>query len=96
MHSHRSLVSACYTEQTSRADPKTLTLHPAAVPHWREDALVRQPAVGEQSHLAGIKPDWILRTIMEEKITIVGSGALAQDILMPSNGAMKLEDTTFQ
>jgi len=74
LHAHRSLVSACITEQKHHGqtrEDKFLCIpplyHTGAKMHWFGSLLSGSPAV----ILRGIKPDWILRTVSEEKITIV-------------------------
>ncbi len=85
LHTHRSLVSACYTELMHHGqtrDDNFLCIpplyHTGAKMHWFGSLLSGSKAV----LLRGIKPEWILRTISEEKITIVWLLVpWAQDIL---------------
>ncbi|HOL91242.1 MAG TPA: class I adenylate-forming enzyme family protein [Clostridiales bacterium] len=97
LHTHRSLVSACITEQKHHGqtrEDKFLCIpplyHTGAKMHWFGSLLAGSPAV----ILRGIKPDWILRTVSEEKITIVWLLVpWAQDILDAiERGDVKLED----
>ncbi|HOQ07833.1 MAG TPA: AMP-binding protein [Clostridiales bacterium] len=97
LHTHRSLVSACITEQKHHGqtrEDKFLCIpplyHTGAKMHWFGSLLAGSPAV----ILRGIKPDWILRTVSEEKITIVWLLVpWAQDILDAiDRGDVKLED----
>ncbi|NLH96273.1 MAG: AMP-binding protein [Clostridiaceae bacterium] len=97
LHAHRSLVSACITEQKHHGqtrEDKFLCIpplyHTGAKMHWFGSLLSGSPAV----ILRGIKPDWILRTVSEEKITIVWLLVpWAQDILDAiERGDVKLED----
>ncbi|HOQ24860.1 MAG TPA: AMP-binding protein [Bacillota bacterium] len=97
LHSHRSLVSACYTEQKHHGQTREDNFlcipplyHTGAKMHWFGSLLSGSKAV----LLRGIKPDWILRTVSEEKITIVWLLVpWAQDILDAiERGDVKLED----
>lgn len=85
LHTHKSLLSACYTEQNHHGqtrDDNFLCIpplyHTGAKMHWFGSLLAGSKAV----LLRGIKPEWILRTISEEKITIAWLLVpWAQDIL---------------
>jgi len=97
LHTHRSLVSACYTEQKHHGQTREDNFlcipplyHTGAKMHWFGSLLSGSKAV----LLRGIKPDWILRTVSEEKITIVWLLVpWAQDILDAiERGDVKLED----
>jgi len=97
LHSHASLMSACITEQKHHGqnrDDNFLCIpplyHTGAKMHWFGSLLAGSKAV----LLRGIKPDWILRTVSEEKITIVWLLVpWAQDILDAiERGDVKLED----
>ncbi|MGE5615181.1 MAG: AMP-binding protein [Bacillota bacterium] len=97
LHSHRSLVSACYTEQKHHGqtrDDNFLCIpplyHTGAKMHWFGSLLAGSKAV----LLRGIKPEWILRIVSEEKITIVWLLVpWAQDILDAiERGDVRLED----
>ena len=97
LHTHRSLVTACVTEQKHHGqtrEDKFLCIpplyHTGAKMHWFGSLMAGSPAV----ILRGIKPDWILRTVSAEKITIVWLLVpWAQDILDAiERGDVKLED----
>lgn len=97
LHSHSSLMSACITEQKHHGqtrDDNFLCIpplyHTGAKMHWFGSFLSGSTAV----LLRGIKPEWILRTISEEKITIVWLLVpWAQDILDAiESGAVNLKD----
>jgi len=85
LHTHRSLVSACYTEQKHHGQTRTDNFlcipplyHTGAKMHWFGSLLSGSKAV----LLRGVKPEWILKTVSEEKITIVWLLVpWAQDIL---------------
>lgn len=85
LHTHGSLLSSCYTEQNHHGqtrDDNFLCIpplyHTGAKMHWFGSLLAGSKAV----LLRGIKPEWILRTISEEKITIAWLLVpWAQDIL---------------
>ncbi|AUG58089.1 class I adenylate-forming enzyme family protein [Acetivibrio saccincola] len=97
LHSHGSLLSACYTEQNHHRQTREDNFlcipplyHTGAKMHWFGSLLSGSKAI----LLRGIKPDWILRTVSEEKITIVWLLVpWAQDILDAiERGDVKLED----
>ncbi|QNU65398.1 acyl--CoA ligase [Ruminiclostridium herbifermentans] len=97
LHTHGSLMSACYTEQKHHGQTREDNFlcipplyHTGAKMHWFGSFLVGSKAV----LLRGIKPEWILRTVSEEKITIVWLLVpWAQDILDAiESGEIKLED----
>lgn len=97
LHSHRSLVSACETEQNhhqqTREDNFLLIpplYHTGAKMHWFGSFLAGSKAV----LLRGVKPEWILNAVSEEKATIVWLLVpWAQDILDAlDRGDVKLED----
>ena len=85
LHTHRSLVWACYTEAHHHGqtrDDNFLCIpplyHTGAKMHWFGSLLAGSKAV----LLRGVKPEWILKTVSEEKITIVWLLVpWAQDIL---------------
>jgi long-chain acyl-CoA synthetase len=85
LHAHQSLMSACYTEYNHHAQTRGDNFlcipplyHTGAKMHWFGSLLSGSKAV----LLRGVKPDWILRTVSEEKITIVWLLVpWAQDIL---------------
>ncbi|WP_028307811.1 class I adenylate-forming enzyme family protein [Desulfitibacter alkalitolerans] len=97
LHSHGSLMSACYTEQKHHGqtrDDNFLCIpplyHTGAKMHWFGSLLSGSKAV----LLRGAKPEWILKTVSEEKITIVWLLVpWAQDILDAiERGDLKLEN----
>ncbi len=97
LHSHGSLLASCYTEQNHHGqnrDDNFLCIpplyHTGAKMHWFGSLLAGSKAV----LLRGIKPEWILKTVSEEKITIVWLLVpWAQDILDAiERGDVKLED----
>ena len=74
LHNHRALLSACETEQNhhhqTRKDVFLLIpplYHTGAKMHWFGSLLSGSKAV----LLRGVKPEWILRAVTEEKCTIV-------------------------
>jgi len=97
LHTHHSLMSACYTENEHHGqtrDDNFLCIpplyHTGAKMHWFGSLLSGSKAV----LLRGVKPEWILKTVSEEKITIVWLLVpWAQDILDAiERGTVKLED----
>jgi len=97
LHTHRSLMSACVTEQNHHAQTREDNFlcipplyHTGAKMHWFGSLLSGSKAV----LLRGVKPDWILRTVSEEKITIVWLLVpWAQDILDAiESGEVDLKD----
>jgi long-chain acyl-CoA synthetase len=97
LHSHSSLMSSCYTEQNHHGqtrDDNFLCIpplyHTGAKMHWFGSFLAGSRAV----LLRGVKPKWILKTVSDEKITIVWLLVpWAQDILDAiESGELKLED----
>lgn len=85
LHTHRSLMTACYTEQKHHGQTREDNFlcipplyHTGAKMHWFGSLLSGSKAV----LLRGVKPEWILKTVSEEKITIVWLLVpWAQDIL---------------
>ncbi|NLX76445.1 MAG: acyl--CoA ligase [Clostridiaceae bacterium] len=85
LHTHRSLMSACYTEQNHHGQTREDNFlcipplyHTGAKMHWFGSLISGSKAV----LLRGVKPEWILKTVSEEKITIVWLLVpWAQDIL---------------
>lgn len=74
LHDHSSLLSACYTEQNHHQQTRKDNFlcipplyHTGAKMHWFGSFLVGGKAV----LLRGVKPKWILKTVSEEKATIV-------------------------
>ncbi|NLL18878.1 MAG: AMP-binding protein [Clostridia bacterium] len=97
LHSHSSLMSACYTEQAHHGQTREDNFlcipplyHTGAKMHWFGSLLAGSKAV----LLRGVKPEWILKTVSEEKITIVWLLVpWAQDLLDAiERGDVKLED----
>jgi len=97
LHDHRSLMSACYTEQKHHGQTRKDNFlcipplyHTGAKMHWFGSLLSGSRAV----LLRGVKPEWILRTISEERITIAWLLVpWAQDILDAiDRGDAKLSD----
>ena len=85
LHTHSSLMASCLTEQNHHGQTREDNFlcipplyHTGAKMHWFGSFLAGSQAV----LLRGIKPEWILRTISEEKITVVWLLVpWAQDIL---------------
>ncbi len=74
LHRHRALVASCYTEQNHHSQTRDDVFlcipplyHTGAKMHWFGSLLSGSKAV----LLRGVKPEWILRTVTEEKCTIV-------------------------
>ena len=74
LHNHRSLVHACRVEQNHHSQSRSDVFlcipplyHTGAKMHWFGSLLSGSKAV----LLRGVKPDWILRAVTEEKCTIV-------------------------
>ena len=97
LHRHRALLSSCQTEQNHHnqtRDDVFLCIpplyHTGAKMHWFGSLLSGSKAV----LLRGVKPEWILRTVTEEKCTIVWLLVpWAQDILDAiESGKLKMED----
>jgi len=94
---HRCLLHSCKVEQAHHGQTKDDCFlcipplyHTGAKMHWFGSFLVGGKAV----LLKGVKPEWILRTVSDEKCTIVWLLVpWAQDILDAiERGAVKLED----
>ncbi|NMB40697.1 MAG: acyl--CoA ligase [Firmicutes bacterium] len=97
LHSHKALMSACWTEikhHDQRREDNFLCIpplyHTGAKMHWFGSLISASKAV----LLRGVKPEWILKTVSEEKITIVWLLVpWAQDILDAiENKDVNLED----
>jgi len=97
LHTHGSLMSACYTEYNHHGqnhEDNFLCIpplyHTGAKMHWFGSFLSGSKAV----LLRGVTPEWILKTVSEEQITIVWLLVpWAQDILDAiERGDVKLED----
>ena len=74
LHNHRALYSSCLTEQKHHGQTREDVFlcipplyHTGAKMHWFGSLLAGSRAV----LLRGIKPEWILRAVTEEKCTIV-------------------------
>lgn len=97
LHNHKALVSSCLTEQnhhSQQRDDVFLCIpplyHTGAKMHWFGSLLSGSRAV----LLRGVKPQWILRAVSEEKCTIVWLLVpWAQDLLDSIDaGTVRLED----
>jgi len=97
LHTHRSLMSAAITEQAHHGQTREDNFlcipplyHTGAKMHWFGSLISGSKAV----LLRGVKPEWILKTVSEEKITIVWLLVpWAQDILDAiESGEVKMED----
>ena len=74
LHNHKALVHACLTEQNHHSQSKNDVFlcipplyHTGAKMHWFGSLLSGSKAV----LLRGVKPEWILRAVTEERCTIV-------------------------
>ena len=97
LHDHRSIMSACVTEQNHHGqgrDDNFMCIaplyHTGGKMHWFGSLLAGSKGV----LLRGTKPEWILRAISDEKVTIVWLLVpWVQDILdAVDRGDIKLED----
>ena len=97
LHDHRALFSSCMTEQNHHGQTREDVFlcipplyHTGAKMHWFGSLLAGSRAV----LLRGVKPEWILRAVTEEKCTIVWLLVpWAQDLLDAiDDGRVKLED----
>ena len=97
VHLHRALMHACLVEQNHHRQTREDTFlcipplyHTGAKMHWFGSFLVGGKAV----LLKGVKPEWIIRTVSQEKCTIVWLLVpWAQDILDAiDRGEIKLDD----
>lgn len=97
LHTHSSLMSACYTENQHHGQTREDNFlcipplyHTGAKMHWFGSLLAGSKAV----LLRGVRPEWIIKTVSEEKCTIVWLLVpWAQDILDAiESGEVKLED----
>lgn len=97
LHTHQSLMSACYTEYNHHGQTREDNFlcipplyHTGAKMHWFGSLVAGSKAV----LLRGVKPEWILKAVSEEKITIVWLLVpWAQDILDSiERGDLKLAD----
>lgn len=74
LHNHRALVSSCQTEQRHHGQTREDVFlcipplyHTGAKMHWFGSLI----SGGKAVLLRGVKPEWILRAVTEEKCTIV-------------------------
>jgi len=74
LHSHKALISSCYTEQNHHSQTKDDVFlcipplyHTGAKMHWFGSLLSGSKAV----LLRGVTPEWVLRTASDERATIV-------------------------
>ncbi len=97
LHTHKSLLASCYTENNNHRQTKDDVFlcipplyHTGAKMHWFGSFLVGGKAV----LLRGVRPDWILKTISEEGITICWLLVpWAQDILDSiDNGMVNMDN----
>ncbi len=97
LHNHESLVSSCRTEQNHHGQTRDDVFlcipplyHTGAKMHWFGSLLSGSKAV----LLRGVKPEWILRAVSEEKCTIVWLLVpWAQDLLDAiESGKLNLKD----
>ena len=97
LHRHSGLVASCRTEQRHHGQKREDVFlcipplyHTGAKMHWFGSLISGSRAV----LLRGVKPEWILRAVSEEKCTIVWLLVpWAQDILIAlENGSIKKED----
>lgn len=97
LHRHRALSASCQTEQNHHGQTRDDVFlcipplyHTGAKMHWFGSLLSGSKAV----LLRGVKPEWILRTVTEEKCTIVWLLVpWAQDLLDAiESGKIKTED----
>ena len=97
LHNHHALISSCRTEQKHHGQTREDVFlcipplyHTGAKMHWFGSLLSASKAV----LLRGVKPEWILRTITEEKCTIVWLLVpWAQDLLDAiDSGKVHLDD----
>lgn len=97
LHKHSALVASCETEANHHGQTKDDVFlcipplyHTGAKMHWFGSLITCSKAV----ILKGVKPEWILRTVTEEKCTIVWLLVpWAQDILDAiDDGRIKLSD----
>ena len=100
LHSHKALVSSCYTEQKHHSQTKDDVFlcipplyHTGAKMHWFGSLLVG----GRSGLLRGVRPEWVLETVSDEKATIVWLLVpWVQDILDSlERGELSLSDYTL-
>ena len=97
LHAHKALINSCRTEQAHHGQTKDDVFlcipplyHTGAKMHWFGSLL----AGGKTVLLRGVSPEWVLRTVSEEKATIVWLLVpWVQDILDAlDSGALKMSD----
>lgn len=97
LHAHRALTASCYTEQKHHSQTHEDVFlcipplyHTGAKMHWFGSLLTGSKAV----LLRGVKPEWVMQAISEERATIVWLLVpWVQDILDAiDRGEIKLED----
>lgn len=97
LHNHKALMASCRTEQNHHGQGKDDVFlcipplyHTGAKMHWFGSLLSGSRAV----LLRGVKPEWILRAVTEEKCTVVWLLVpWAQDLLdAVESGKIRLED----
>ena len=97
LHKHRALYNSCLTEQNHHSQTRDDVFlcipplyHTGAKMHWFGSLMSGSRAV----ILRGVKPEWILRTVTEEKCTIVWLLVpWAQDILdCIDSGRINMDD----
>ena len=100
LHRHAALVASCYTEQKHHSQCKEDVFlcipplyHTGAKMHWFGSLLVGAKSV----LLRGVRPEWVLQTVSDEKATIVWLLVpWVQDMLDSiDRGELKLEDYTL-
>jgi len=97
LHDHAGLLASCLTEQNHHGQTRQDNFlcipplyHTGAKMHWFGSLLAGSRAV----LLRGVKPEWILRTVSEERVTVVWLLVpWAQDILDAiDRGEVRLEE----
>ena len=100
LHRHKALVASCYTEQKHHSQSKDDVFlcipplyHTGAKMHWFGSLLTG----GKSVLLRGVKPEWVLQTVSDEKATIVWLLVpWVQDILDSiDRGDLSLDDFTL-
>ena len=100
LHRHKALVASCYTEQKHHSQSKDDVFlcipplyHTGAKMHWFGSLLTG----GKSVLLRGVKPEWVLQTVSDEKATIVWLLVpWVQDILDSlDRGDLSLDDYTL-
>ena len=101
LHRHKALVASCYTEQKHHSQSKDDVFlcipplyHTGAKMHWFGSLLTG----GKSVLLRGVKPEWVLQTVSDEKATIVWLLVpWVQDILDSiDRGDLSLDDFTLE